>query len=267
MTQRRWTWQQQKLLRALSTKTGRDPISCPHFSKMQAQGTGGGNSNSALSGPGFSNILQPLTPNSGSSWIIHADLRAIWMSHSTAICENLLCYLPIISTARLSAPAISLRQLLLNAAYIHLPFLYSCLSLPQPLSALCHPTLPYSAFLSLFFNLSRDTTQSVPKQQQHKHDKDENASAKCNIIPISPPPPRRWNYLHRDRRLAYLVSHLNRQNISPGCGPAKAVSWSRHQGGMDNLSARSSPLGEWRTKDTQKYFLSTQSSMITGYLF
>lgn len=56
-----------KALRMLSTKTGRDPISCPLFQKCKPKVQEVVTQTSALSGPGFSNILQLLTPNSGSS--------------------------------------------------------------------------------------------------------------------------------------------------------------------------------------------------------
>lgn len=165
MTQRRWTWQQKKkkALRALSTKTGRDPISCPHFQKCKPKVQEVVTQTSALSGPSFSNILRPLTPNSGSSWIIHADLWTVWMmSLGCYLWESPLCYLPIISTARLSASVISLRQLLLKRS-IHPSTISVFLPLSPP--ALISPAIllsPYLLFSLSLFNLSRDT----PSQSQ-----------------------------------------------------------------------------------------------------
>lgn len=130
-----------------------------------------------------------------------------------------LCYLAIISTALLSAPAISLRQLLLKRS-VHPSTISVFLPLsPSPYQP-CHPTLPLSAFLlSLFLTLYLEIHPAGPKQQ-HKHDKDENASAKCNYNPNFPPTPLDVGFIStRDRRLTYLVSHLNCQNISPGMWP------------------------------------------------
>lgn len=93
-----------------------------------------------------------------------------------------------------------------------------CLSGLQSYSALICSSLALSLFLKLIFRY----TQPVPNNNTNmtKMRKRQPNVIKMPIPALqSLPSVSRWHYRHRDRRLTYLVSHLNCQNTRPGIQP------------------------------------------------
>lgn len=141
-----------KALRMLSTKTGRDPISCPHFQKCKPKVQEVVTQTSALSGPRLlkhppavdakfwelmNNSHQPPSRlNDVTLWLLSVRISSL------------------LSPNHLNGSLISLSNLTEAAAFKtqHTSIHHFCIpaSLPQPLSALPSYS-PLSAFLSLFF--------------------------------------------------------------------------------------------------------------------
>lgn len=133
------------------------------LSKVQAQGTGGGNSNKCIVWP----LLLKHPPAADAKFweLMNNSRRPLSRLNNVTLLLSGRIFTPL-SPNHLNGSLIGLQDLteaaaFKNAAYIHLPFLYSCLS---PL-ALISPAILLSLicfFLSLFFYLSKDT----PSQSQ-----------------------------------------------------------------------------------------------------